>query len=158
MSTANQGGWAVVTGASSGLGAVFAERLADRGMPLVLTGRDPSRLEQVRRRVAQKAPGVAVELVVGDLGTDAGVEQLVDALGGREIDILVNNAGSIPGGDLLTLEDAAFRSGWDLKVFGYISMSRAFYAVLKARAGDELLNAVETVVRGDMFTGHGLSE
>ena len=57
-----------------GLGAVFAERLAERGMPLVLAGRDGSALEQVRQRVQQEAPGVDVELVVGDLGSEAGVE------------------------------------------------------------------------------------
>ena len=40
-------GWAVVTGASSGLGAIFAEKLAQRGLPLVLAGRDEARLAEV---------------------------------------------------------------------------------------------------------------
>ena len=64
-------GWAVVTGASSGLGAIFAEKLAERGLPLVLAGRDEARLAEVRQRVQQSAPGVDVELVVGDLGSQA---------------------------------------------------------------------------------------
>ena len=52
--TAASLGWAVITGASSGLGAVFADQLAARGFPLVLAGRDRAR--------------PYVELVVGDLG------------------------------------------------------------------------------------------
>jgi uncharacterized protein len=85
--------WAVVTGASSGLGAVFAQQLAQRGMPLLLAGRDERRLEQVRERIHRESPDVPVDLVVGDLGTDEGVERLVAALDAREIDVLVNNAG-----------------------------------------------------------------
>ena len=73
MSKKNQAGagWAVVTGASSGLGAIFAEKLAQRGLPLVLAGRDEERLTEVRQRVQRLAPGVDVELVVGDLGSQA---------------------------------------------------------------------------------------
>src|SRR5258708_2680554 len=79
-------GWAVVTGASSGLGALFAAKLAQRGLPLVLAGRDEARLTEVRQQVQRLAPGVDVELVFGDLGSQAGVEALVAALGEREID------------------------------------------------------------------------
>lgn len=81
---------AVVTGASSGLGAIFAEQLAQRGFSLVLAGRDRARLEAVKQRVG---PGTEVELVAGDLGADAGLDDLIARLGGRAIDVLVNNAG-----------------------------------------------------------------
>ncbi|OMC22235.1 hypothetical protein A5738_09955 [Mycobacterium colombiense] len=81
---------AVVTGASSGLGAIFAEQLAQRGLSLVLAGRDRARLEAVKERIGQSGQ---VELVVGDLGTDDGVENLIARLNGRVIDVLVNNAG-----------------------------------------------------------------
>src|SRR5262245_40897869 len=85
-------GWAVVTGASSGLGALFAEKLAKRGLSLVLTGRDEARLAEVQRRIHQST-AVDVELVVGDLGSEAGFEALVAAMSGRRIEVLVNNAG-----------------------------------------------------------------
>src|SRR6478609_1752899 len=81
-----QEGWAVVTGASSGLGALFAEKLAQRGLPLVLAGRDEARLTDVRQRVQRLAPGIDVEIVVGDLGSQAGVKALVAALNGRASD------------------------------------------------------------------------
>jgi uncharacterized protein len=61
--------FAVITGASSGLGAVFADQLAKRGHSLVLAGRDEQRLSAVAQRVGRNA-----ELVVGDLGTAAGVD------------------------------------------------------------------------------------
>ena len=80
--------WAVITGASSGLGAIFAEQLAKRGHSLVLAGRDEARLSAVAQRIDQN-----VELVVGDLGTDKGVDALIAHLANREIDVLVNNAG-----------------------------------------------------------------
>src|SRR6476659_5907202 len=47
-------GWAVVTGASSGLGAIFAEKLAERGLPLVLAGRDEARLAEVRQQFSNR--------------------------------------------------------------------------------------------------------
>ena len=89
----HQGRTAVITGASSGFGAIFAEQLAGRGMDLVLAGRDESRLTAVRRRVLEIAPGSQVELMPGDLGTAAGVTALKAQLDGRTVDLLVNNAG-----------------------------------------------------------------
>jgi short-subunit dehydrogenase len=53
--------WAVVTGASSGLGRGLAVRLAERGMSLVLTGRNESRLNEVAHQIRFTAPHVKVE-------------------------------------------------------------------------------------------------
>ena len=50
-----------------------------------------------------------------------------------DIDILVNNAGAIPGGSLLNVDEATWRKAWDLKVFGYVNMCRAFYALMQKR-------------------------
>jgi hypothetical protein len=84
---------AVVTGASSGLGAIFAQRLGERGFSLVLTGRDPGRLEEVRERVLAGARDCAVTLVTADLATGDGVTTLLRELGDEHVDLLVNNAG-----------------------------------------------------------------
>jgi short-subunit dehydrogenase len=83
---------AVVTGASSGLGAIFAQRLSERGFNLALSGRDADRLEETRRSVS-KTRECVVNTVAVDLGTDDGVASLVRELGDRPIDLLVNNAG-----------------------------------------------------------------
>src|SRR5205814_4057278 len=58
------------------------------------------------------------------------------------IDILVNNAGAIPGGKLLDVDEATWRTAWDLKVFGYVNMCRAFYALMKARQSGVIINVV----------------
>ena len=74
----------VVTGASSGIDAEIARRLAVRGARLLLTGRDPGRLRTVADTLDPAAP--AAELVLADLADPAGVEAVVAAIGGRPVD------------------------------------------------------------------------
>ena len=84
---------AVVTGASSGIGAVYADRLAKRGYDLVLVARRADRLQALASKIST-AHGVKVEPLVADLATEAGlatVEQLLAA--NSSVSILVNNAG-----------------------------------------------------------------
>jgi short-subunit dehydrogenase len=82
---------ALITGATSGIGAAFARRLAAGGHDLVLVARDEPRLELTARRLAD-AHGVRVESLVADLSTDDGREQ-VAARVSIGLDFLVNNAG-----------------------------------------------------------------
>ena len=138
-------GWAVVTGASSGLGALFAERLAARRLPLVLTGRDATRLEQVRQRVHQKAPGTEVELVVGDLGTDAGVDDLISALGGREIEILVNNAGFGTYGKVAETDADRDRNLVGVNIDALVRLTHATLPGMLARRRGAILNVASTI-------------
>ena len=77
--------------------------------------------------------GSAVSVLSADLSLHSEVERVASCVG--EIDILVNNAGAIPPGDLLTISDERWRQAWDLKVFGYIGLSRALLPVLKVRRG-----------------------
>jgi short-subunit dehydrogenase len=138
-------GWAVVTGASSGLGALFAEKLAQRGLPLVLAGRDEARLAEVRQRVQRVAPDIEVELVVGDLGARGGVESLVAALDGRVIDVLVNNAGF---GTYGRLEEVDPERDHDLIAVNVDALVRLTHAVLPgmlARGRGRILNVASTI-------------
>lgn len=85
---------ALITGASSGLGAEYARQLAARGADLVLVGRDVQALESVAHEV-RTASGATVEVLVADL-LDAGARQaVIDRLTdpGRPVEVLVNNAG-----------------------------------------------------------------
>ena len=123
---------ALVTGGSKGIGRATALRLAEEGCDLVLVSRTVETLEATAADVRARFQ-VSVQTLPADLSKQAEVERMAAEAG--EIDILVNNAGAIPSGDLLALDDAAFRAAWDLKVFGYISMCRAFWPVLKARKG-----------------------
>jgi short-subunit dehydrogenase len=139
------GGWAVVTGASSGLGALFAEKLAQRGLPLVLAGRDEARLTDVRERVQRLAPGVDVELVVGDLGSRAGVEALVAVLQERVIDVLVNNAGFGTYGRLAEVDADRDRDLIAVNVDALVRLTHAVLPGMLARGHGQILNVASTI-------------
>lgn len=80
---------ALVTGASSGIGRAFAQRLAADGYDLVVVGRRVERLNEL----AASLHDVTVDVLVADLGTDAGVNAVADVCASRPLAMLVNNAG-----------------------------------------------------------------
>lgn len=87
------GRWALVTGASAGIGAALARELAGRGAHLILTARRRERLEALAAELAAK--GAETRIVVADLNDPAAPQQLYDATegAGLAVDVLVNNAG-----------------------------------------------------------------
>ena len=89
---------ALITGASSGIGAVFAHKLAARGYDLVLVARGRERLEQTARAIASTHP-VNIELLPADLAADAGLQAVEDRIAAApNLEFLVNNAGfGVPG-------------------------------------------------------------
>lgn len=94
MNANKQLGTAVVTGASSGLGEVFAERLAARGYNLKLVARRKERLDAVAAKLQSKY-GITVTNLVADLGAPADLEKVVNDLrADNSITLLVNNAGT----------------------------------------------------------------
>jgi len=88
-----KGRWALVTGASSGIGAALARELASNGAKLILTARRRDRLEALAGELSAK--GTEVCVVVADLNDPAGPQHIYDAIAGAElaVEILVNNAG-----------------------------------------------------------------
>jgi uncharacterized protein len=84
-------GWAVVTGASSGLGREFTLALAERGHPVLAVARRGERLRALADEV--EASGGRLEPFVADLATSAGVEVLLARAAELEVELLVNNAG-----------------------------------------------------------------
>ena len=73
-----------------------------------------------------------------DLGDGKNVDTLAREC--ADIDILVNNAGAIPGGNIAQVDEARWRQAWDLKVFGYINMTRRFYALMAERKAGAIVN------------------
>ena len=138
-------GWAVITGASSGLGAIFAEQLAKRGLPLMLAGRDEPRLSAVRQQVRAIAPGIDVDLVVGDLGTQAGLDALVQHLGGCTIDVLVNNAGFGTYGPLSDADGEREHDMVAVNVAALVRLSHAVVPGMLARGTGGILNVASTI-------------
>src|SRR5476649_2864565 len=87
-------GTAVVTGASSGLGKVYADRLAKRGYDLILVARRGDKLESIAAEL-RAAYGVKVSAMVADLGAPADLERVAAAIAADDsITLLVNNAGT----------------------------------------------------------------
>ncbi|HHY53155.1 MAG TPA: SDR family oxidoreductase, partial [Clostridiales bacterium] len=89
----------LITGATGGLGQALCRQFAREGYPLIITGRNPSRLTTLARRL-QAAYGVEVRTIELDLGVQGGAQALCERLGqmGAQVDILVNNAGFGLGG------------------------------------------------------------
>jgi hypothetical protein len=145
MSKQQSNGWAVVTGASSGLGAIFADQLAKRGLSLVLTGRDQARLGAVAQQVREIAPNVGVELVVGDLGTDAGIDDLVTHLDGRVIDVLVNNAGFGTYGPFSEIGAGREHDLVAVNVDALVRLTHAVLPGMLARGRGGILNVASTI-------------
>lgn len=91
---------AVITGASTGIGAVYADRLAHRGHDLVLVARDGGRLEALATRLRTET-GRLVEVLAADLTRDGDVTAIEHRIAAPDVGVLVNNAGMSLNGGLL---------------------------------------------------------
>ena len=96
------GPWALVAGAAEGIGAAWAEALAQRRLALVLVDRQPEKLAAAAARLA-RAHAIDVHPIGLDLGEPGAVEQLVAEVGAREVGLLVWNAAHSPVGGYLDL-------------------------------------------------------
>src|SRR6202040_3430332 len=128
---------ALVTGASKGIGRACAEALAEEGCDVALVSRTATDLEKARGEIAGKY-NVGVRVFALDLSDSRNVDKVAAEC--ADIDILVNNAGAIPGGNIDAIDEARWRTAWDLKVFGYINMTRRFYALMRERKKGVIVN------------------
>ncbi len=128
-----------ITGASQGIGAAAAEAFAEEGCDLQLAARSGDQLKALADRL-RSAHQIDASAHVTDLRKPEDIARLVkDA---SDVDILVNNAGDIPGGSIDKIDEATWRHAWELKVFGYINITRAIYAQMKARGGGVIVNDI----------------
>ena len=140
-----QGRWAVVTGASSGLGRGIAARLADRGMSLVLTGRNEARLDESAQQIRSSAPRVKVETVVANLSTRPGVSTLIDHVGDRPIEVLINNAGFGSYGPFADADADREADEVAVDVNAVVALAHAFLPGMIARRSGGILNVASTI-------------
>jgi len=137
-----EGKTVAITGASEGIGRAIALQLAALGCNLRLAARTAANLDAVKEAVRGSA-NVSVETYPLDLSKSENQQAFAKACV-DDCDILVNNAGAIPGGRIDEIDEATWRAAWDLKVFGYINITREFYAAMKARGAGVILNIIGT--------------
>lgn len=141
---AERKGWALVTGASGGIGEELARVLAREGWDLVLAARSAGRLEELAREF--EAAGARVRAVAVDLAAPEGPSALVAAL--RESDIepelLVNNAGYGLLGPFAEADPAETLSMISLNVFALVALTRALLPGMAARGRGAVLDVAST--------------
>ncbi len=129
----------LITGASKGIGAAAAEAFAEEGCHLRLAARSADALEALAKKL-RTAHGVEVAVHAVDLRKPDHLAALAAAAG--DIDILVNNAGDIPGGSIDKIDEPTWRHAWELKIFGFINLTRLIYAQMKARGHGVVINDI----------------
>jgi NAD(P)-dependent dehydrogenase (short-subunit alcohol dehydrogenase family) len=129
----------LVTGASQGIGAAIARAFGREGSHLLLTARSNERLAALKASI-ERDSAASVEIYPADLTVPSVVHELVDRCG--PVDVLVNNAGAVPKGSILDLDEESWRSGWELKLFGYIRMTREFYRGMVQRGTGVIINVI----------------
>jgi 3-oxoacyl-[acyl-carrier protein] reductase len=119
------GSTALITGGSKGIGRATAQAFLAEGARVILVARDADRLAATAAELTGAGSPDDATTIAADLSTAEGIRTVEQAAG--PIDVLVNNAGAIPGGRLTQVDDARWREAWDLKVFGYLNLTRALY-------------------------------
>ncbi|MBN8985986.1 MAG: SDR family oxidoreductase [Rhizobiales bacterium] len=133
----------LITGASKGIGAAAAETFAEEGCDLHLAARSAELLTTLAERL-RKNHQINVTTHIVDLRNSNDINRLATAAG--DIDVLVNNAGDIPGGSIDKIDEATWRHAWDLKVFGFINLTRLVYARMKAQGHGVIINDIGAAV------------
>jgi hypothetical protein len=129
----------LVTGGSKGIGLGVAKAMAAEGAALHLVSRSADNLAAGKQAIREHYD-VEVAVHAHDLSDSGAVDALAAAC--PKVDVLVNNAGAIPGGDLDAVDEARWREGWDLKVFGYVNMTRRYYRLMREQGHGVIINVV----------------
>lgn len=151
MSTAKD--IALITGASTGIGATYADRLARRGYDLVLVARDGARMEALAQRLHAET-GVSVDVIAADLTADADVAKVEARLAKGDITLLVNNAGMSLNGSLLENDAAAYARIIALNITAPTRLAGAAAKAFVAKGAGSIVNVASVLALApEIFDG-----
>jgi hypothetical protein len=125
----------LVTGGSKGIGLACAKAFAAEGCRVHIASRSRERLEEARKLL-----GPDSQVHATDLRDGKALRALAAAC--ADVDILVNNAGDIPGGTIEAIDEAKWRHAWELKVFGYVNLTRELFGRMKTRKSGVIVNVI----------------
>ena len=145
MSATNSKGTALITGASTGIGAIYADRLAKRGFDLILVARNQTRLDALAKRLTSET-GRSVDTIVADLNDRADLAKIETKLRGNAgITLLVNNAGVGAAGPLLNSDVEKMDEMIRLNVGALTRLTYAAVPGFVARDGGSIINIASIV-------------
>jgi len=148
------GEWALVTGASAGIGAEFARALARRGMSCVLTARREDRLRALADELARDT-GVETKVVPADLVAPEGADRVADAVAGLDLGMLVNNAGFGAAGRFEKLATDRLRAMVQVNCTAPVVLTSRLLRAMRTR-GRGAIVFVGSVAGRQPLPGHGV--
>ncbi|CAM8878530.1 unnamed protein product [Rhodiola kirilowii] len=138
------GSWALVTGATDGIGKAFAFELAKKGLNLILVGRNPEKLKAVSDEILTKYAKVQIKNVVMDFSgeLDEGVKKIKDEIEGLDVGVLINNVGvSYPYARFFhEVDDDLLRNLIKVNVEGTTKVTQAVLPGMLARKKGAIVN------------------
>lgn len=150
-----QGKFCVITGATSGIGLIAAERLAAKGAHVVLIGRDPAKADAAVARIRQGSPAATVETRIADLSQLANVSRLGQELASLpRIDVLLNNAGAMFSHRQITAD--GLERTFALNHMAYFVLTLMLKDRLAASSPARIINVASEAHRGQILDFHDL--
>ena len=133
-------GTALVTGASSGIGEVYAERLVRRGFDLILVGRNAEKLRSLASRLSAET-GRTVETLAADLSQPAGIAAVEAVLAeNAAVSLLVNNAGLLAGGPVAGADAVGITDMLNVNVLALTRLAAAAAGAFAAKKRGAIIN------------------
>ncbi len=126
------GPWAIVTGASSGIGKEFANQLAAGGLNLILVARRQNLLEETGSQLAKRY-NIQYKTIVADLAEENAIKKITDATAGLEVGLLVSNAGTGRVGKFFSLDIDEHRYILQLNAISHLMLSHHFGNLMAKR-------------------------
>jgi len=135
----NKGKWALVTGATAGIGESFTRLLAEQGFNLVLVARDLPRLNE-RAAALELNFKVETKVIQADLATDSGCATIEDFIATNEVEVLINNAGFGINKSFLVSDLVAEQQMFDVLVRTPMRLMHAILPQMKERNSGTVIN------------------